>query len=199
MPGGGSIQNMTNALKNNKILLGTKRRLFKSKFQILREDYQIASGIIIKGKKATQEELCEIRSKILQERKRENKILLIILILVLLTLSSFTYLMLAKRTTKSSFKIESTIENQINYTENMAIGLQLMADKKWFYAAGYFENALLQIPNDTEAEYNLALSYSLLCSTKQEACKKANITVNRLIKNNPENNNFKELKSKYLQ
>ena len=50
MPGG-SIQNMMNTLRKNKLLLGTKRSLFKNKFQILREDYQAASNITLKGKK----------------------------------------------------------------------------------------------------------------------------------------------------
>ena len=64
---------MMNTLKNNRILLGTKRGLFKTKFQILREDYKTATNIIIKGNIATKEELSEIRKKVLQERKREKK------------------------------------------------------------------------------------------------------------------------------
>ena len=90
MPGG-SIQNMMNTLRNNKLLLGTKRSLFKNKFQILREDYQAASNITLKGKKATKEELSKIRIKVLQERKRENKIQLVILVFILLIISTFTY------------------------------------------------------------------------------------------------------------
>ena len=69
---GGSIQNMMNTLKNNRILLGTKRGLFKTKFQILREDYKTATNIIIKGNIATKEELSEIRKKS-SSRKKKRK------------------------------------------------------------------------------------------------------------------------------
>ena len=52
------------------------------------------------------------------------------------------------------------------------MGQQLLDDKKWFYAAGYFENALLQIPNDFSASYNLTLAYCELCYTKNKLVKK---------------------------
>tara|TARA_B110000444_G_C18746959_1_gene550739 strand:+ start:436 stop:681 length:246 start_codon:yes stop_codon:yes gene_type:complete len=81
----------------------------------------------------------------------------------------------------------------------MNIGIQLLNEKKWFYAAGYFENALLQIPNNFEAEYNLTLAYCLLCYNKNEACEKANTTINKLITNSTNNNNLIKLKEKYLE
>ena len=81
----------------------------------------------------------------------------------------------------------------------MNIGIQLLNEKKWFYAAGYFENALLQIPNNFEAEYNLTLAYFLLCYNKKEACEKANATINKLITNSTNNNDLIKLKEKYLE
>ena len=197
---GGSIQNMMNTLKNNRILLATKRGLFKTKFQILREDYKTATNIIIKGNIATKEELSEIRKKVLQERKRENKIQLTILALIFLVISSFTYSMLTNRVNNTPLHLEKSNElTQVNYNESMAMGQQLLDDKKWFYAASNFENALLQIPNDFSASYNLTLAYCELCYTKNQACEKTNSTINELIKNNPNSDDLKILKAKYLE
>jgi hypothetical protein len=204
--GGGSIQNMLVTLKNNKNLLRKRKSIFlrKSEFKRLRETYKEASRVIVNERKATKEELEQIRQRVLAERKKDIRIQLVILTIVgLVVVSSGIFILNNVRTTRiESEKISQAQlikETKLNYRESMTEGSKMMDEEQWFYAAGYFENALTYVPNDPEAEYNLALAYCQLCFNEESACKKANELVDKMIKENSQSEKYRELKAQYLE
>ena len=66
--------------------------------------------------------------------------------------------------------------------------------RKWNNAIFQYSRALEVFPNEFDAQYRLAQSYTYKCQLENKSCFKADSLVDRLIKYFPENKKIQELK-----
>lgn len=87
MGGEGSMQHMITTLRNNSKML-RRKGMFQRKrsFRSLKREYQIASKGINMSKKLSQEELLQIRNKVIENRRRENMKAFIILFIIVVSI-----------------------------------------------------------------------------------------------------------------
>jgi ribonuclease HI len=212
MGGEGSISSMITALKNNN-LLRKRIPIFKrqSDFTRIRKAYRRSTTKITNKKEPTPEEREWIKARALAKLKQELYIRWVknTLFLALVALSIFAVYKNSQLETTYHPKVpgleaikpgskSQPITSDSKYAENMDLGIEQLQENKWFYAAGYFETALKNKPGDEHAEYNLALSYCLLCYNEKKACKRAEGLLDKLIKEQPENERLRQLRSRYL-
>ena len=203
---------MITTLKNNNNLLRKHIPIFKrrSEFRTIRRVYKQRLNSPIERKELTKEERAEIRAKALAEIRKENRIRWIKRGVFTILVGFSGYTIYKNSQLKSTYHYDhyiidtkdlepsKSLTNNEEYNINMSTGIEYLQENKWFFAAGYFEAALRNKPGDKEAEYNLAISYCLLCYNKKKACNKAEQLLSELIKSHPENLRYKTLQHRYL-
>jgi len=201
MGGGGSMQHMMNSLRNNKSLL-RKRSIFKKERTFLstkKEYYKAAQGEF-DLKKITKEELILLRAKIIKQRKIENRrswaIVLVVMVPIVLLGIKASY----KTDKKNIESIETAKDNYLiehinDYAYYIEEGDKWIEKKNWNNATYRYEQAVKLFPEDYEANYRLALSYSYSCTYQNKNCEKGRTLTHRLLKSHPEEQNLLELKA----
>ena len=213
MGGEGSLSSMITTLKNNNNLLRKRIPIFKrqSDFTRIRKAYHRSAPKITHKKEPTPEEREWIKARALAKLKQELYIRWVKNALFLALIAFSIYVVYQNSQLQTTYQPKTPgleamkpalpsepVKSISEYDENMALGIERLQENKWFYAAGYFETALKHKPGDEKARYNLALTYCLLCYNEQKACTRAEGLLDRLIRENPENEGLRTLRSRYL-
>ncbi|MEQ8624877.1 MAG: hypothetical protein RJQ00_03240 [Vicingaceae bacterium] len=207
MGGEGSIQGMIISLRNNKNLLrGRAKGFFRREltYSQLRKYYR-DSEKPIEDAISSQEQLRKIRARIIEDRKKETRKIIIVVssltivltFLIILLFNSFSFTEVNKSSTKKSRVVDYKMRND-SYNEMVELGLQHLNAEKYFLAVGNFENALRKRPNDLLAEVKLAEALCFLCSKKNIECIKANNYLDKLITKYPNKYLLKKLKASHV-
>lgn len=207
--GAGSIDHMIKTLRNNKLLLRSRRDFLKRRLSYaeIRVIYKNATRLI-PTKEVDQKLLNEIRDKI---RKHQRSLVLrniAVAITLLLFLSVPVYFFMTYRfaevsTSSSLINVESlnnpySKENTAN--EMIRIGLLNKSKGNYFLAMGNFENALKKYPdNNKKVELLLAETVCLLCKRNTAFCPRALKVIKELKQKYPENETLVFLERNYLK
>ncbi|KAB1065989.1 hypothetical protein [Salibacter halophilus] len=184
MGGEGSIHTMINTLKNNRQLLNRRKGFFDQKRSQKELKGLYSKKLKTPEKPLSDKERKEIRSRLRNEIKRQNRLRVVLLFSVLIVVTVIGYLAFSllafqseSNTTVKHHKSEVKI-----YDESINKGLSSLNRKKPFIAIGHFNNALEVRPNDELAIDKLILSYQMLCEQHEKSCQKAAIIIDSLNK-----------------
>lgn len=188
--GGGFMQAMINSLKDNKNLIGKR-----SSFAERRKEYLTSySKLKITNKKATREEIMEVKNKILLQRKAaRNKSIIVLAVTVPLIVFTFFYLFKDDKTSTQQNHLTNNHKQIEKYNFHIADGDKMIEQKKWNNAIFQYTRALEIFPKELDAQYRLALAYSYKCINTYEDCKKADSLVDILHQKHTNNIQIKEL------
>lgn len=210
MGGEGSIAGMVISLRNNANLLRKHIPIYKrrSEFIKARKVYRKSLDQTDFQKALTKSEQAERRAKVRAEIRKELFIRRI-KFGVFISASLFaTFLIYNNLKREIIFKKQEVFDIEVppaseskvyDYHECMATGLALLQENKWFYAAGYFEEALKKRSGDDAAEYHLTLVHCLLCYNEGKGCNRAETLVSKMSTEHSDDNRYKILKSRYLE
>jgi len=201
MGGEGSIQSMITSLRNNRNLL-RKKSMFKRGRTFLstrKEYYKTAKGKNIELKKASKEELQLIRNKIIKQRKVERIITLSIVIALFVAVIMVVFYFSHKQNIEKIKEVEIEKENYLHenineYSYLIEEGDNWIDKKNWNNAIYRYKQAVELFPNEFEASYRLALTYSYSCIFENENCEIGETLTARLIKYYPDDPKLQELK-----
>jgi hypothetical protein len=126
----------------------------------------------------------EIRARLRNEIKRQNRLRAVLLFSILIVVSVIGYLSF------SLLAVQSEPNTRVNrhksevkiYDESIDKGLSSLNRYKPFMAIGHFNNALEVRPSDEFAIDKLILSYQMLCEQHENSCQKATIIIDSLKK-----------------
>lgn len=188
---GGSVAAMISTLKNNRALLTKRDRYFRAKTNYLKT----SNDLKITYRKATKEELRQVKEK-LRVQKKSDKLKTVIFIIVFIPLISFSiYYSLNFFENKMNEKQVIIKKKDINkYLFYINDGDKMFEDKKWNNAIYQYSNALEIFPNEFDVQYRLAQAYTYKCQHTNEDCFKSDSLINRLTKYFPENKQLQDLK-----
>jgi len=193
--GFGSIQGMIISLRNNKALIKKNSRFNQSKsFFDIKTEYKNASEGIVELTKATPKQLNAIRQKLLHQRKKKVRklvigyaiatpFLILFLILTVKVASEFWKMTpgYAKEEKVDTYQAKKSLFDF--YTQE---GTNWIKKNKWHNATFQFKKAVELFPSDFEANYRLAISYSYQCKYDKKNCEEGAIFIANL-KNKLEN------------
>ena len=205
---GGAVQAMVTAIKNNRNVY--KRRtgnLFSNEKNSFAEStHQGTQKEEVAPKSKEEVEAFQQEVQWLKNREHRRFFLTIITIISFVLLAAFFYIRYDQNQNAILYQTQKKIQlikAKEAYQENMQKGIRYMKNKKWFYAIGYFENALDVMPNDINAQKHLVESYYSFCLYKNRGCKKTEWVLNDLLQkeSNPQlraelNNKLEMLQSK---
>lgn len=182
MIGGGSIQGMITSLSNNKNLLRSKR-LFKKErtFLNIKKEYLKASEGKLNLKKASKEELQQIRKKIIKERRKENMVLISIAIVITSVIFYFTINVIQQN--YIDIKNQQTLEFKKKEKEFLLLinkGDEWFEKGKWHNSIFYYEKAKEIFQKNYEINYRLVRSYSFQCESEFKNCHDAKKLLDKL-------------------
>jgi len=201
MPSGGSIQSMITTLHNNKKLL-RKRRIHDSKFgfAMLRDKYRTYSTGSVDSKPLSKEELLKIRTKIINDRRKEriwDFIQVYLLIAIIISIPIYTYKGLQE------YQVESTKIRTAEKTKQYLFYLQ--DGDKWL-KEGRYHNAVFQYslakkiyPKEYDINYRLALAYGRWCQEELSGCEEGQTILEELKKQFPSRQEIRDLEGLYSE
>src|SRR5690554_227695 len=203
--GFGSLNHMIITLRNNKNLLSKKRSYFKpSNYQTLKNEYYNTVGNAFNIQKATPEQLHSIRQKIIENRKKEWR-KLILLFSVLLPLICFGLYALFANFSFGFPKNEMEVNNEIvedksaeKYLFYIEDGDRWVARKNYSNAIFQYQKALELHPNNFDATYRLALGYSYRCQYNFEDCDVGMRLISGLERQFPNNPEIQKVKAIFI-
>lgn len=190
MGGGGSIQGMIIALRNNKNLLSKRKSLHEQNQS--QKTSGIKSGLNC-DIEATDEQLLEIRTRIRKRNKRKkifNSLIIttsVLIVLYLSFLNSKKDVLYEKSVIEIKAK-EKTYKNYIQYGDTW------LEDKKYNAAIYNYQKAVDLAPSDYHANYRLALAYSYICSKNKLQCNEGTLFIDKLIAEFGSNSELEYLK-----
>jgi len=199
MGGGGSIQGMNNSLNNNKKLL-RKKSLFKKErsFLNLKRAYFKAAEGEINVRNATKEQLAAIRKKVLNQRRRENRILTAIASSVILLTSFLLYphISAAVKNPPSTNNAEQVHSAQDTEDFNFYIseGDKYLKQSKWHNAVFQYKKAVELFPSEYDGMYRLAYAQVYRCRNTGVNCISGRELVDKLLKSYPDKKELIDLK-----
>jgi tetratricopeptide (TPR) repeat protein len=175
---GGSLLGFNTTIKNNKNLLGEKRRIFDKpkSFAEMRELFRQAKTQHSRYPKASKELLLEIRAKIEAENKKRFAKATIIPSLLIST-TTVTALYIAGTSSIYS-EMVPTYRTELppppvpvdTYPKHIEQGNTFLEKQQWFLAIGYYQAALEAMPLDKTAMHQLALAYIHWCTDDSKRC-----------------------------
>ena len=180
--GGGSIQGMITSLGNNKKLLRSKR-LFKKErtFLNIKKEYLDATEGKVNLKKASKQELKQIRKKIIKERRKENIILTATAMVMVSIIIYFTIHTIQQNNINT--KNQQTIAFKKKEKEFLRLineGDEWFEKGKWYNSIFYYEKAKEIFQKNYEINYRLVRSYSFQCESEFKNCSEAKKLVDNL-------------------
>lgn len=186
MGGGGSIQGMITALRNNKNLLSKRKSMYDKK------SAQKTSGIK-KGLncniEATEEQLLEIRLRIQKRNKRKKIINSLIITISVLFVLYFSFLNSKKEVLIKSSVIETKTDKDF-YKDYIQYGDTWLEEKKWNAAIYNYQKAVNLYPENFDANYRLALAYAYSCVHVSKHCDSGNVLIKKLMISHGEKNDI---------
>lgn len=209
MLGGGSasVDHMIKTLRNNKLLLRSKKGFLRRRFTFseLKRFYEnrLNSTTEVEARK---EVIGSIRAKLIKEQrklaiKRTSIVIAAMMIISIPIVYFFNY----------SFASDKPAAEYINYeqfdtpyskeriaNEMIHLGIKNKEAGEYFLAMGNFENALKKLPNNKEVEFQLAETVCLLCEENKAFCQKARRLINELKEKYPDDDFLLLLQSNYL-
>ena len=194
MGGGGSIQGMSNSLKINRQMLRKKTMLRKERsFLNRKREYHKAAGIV-DLKTATKEELAEIRKKIIRRRRKNNLIFTILFIVLASPIVYYSSEFFKKQTEKEAAieKIEKDKKME-KYNFFIKDGDNYIKKAQWHNAMFQYNKAIEIFPNDYHAYYRYSYAAVYRCRNEKENCDEAEKSLNKLLKEYPEQQELIEL------
>jgi len=193
MMGGGVIQGMINAIKQNKQLLGNRLTIYSRK-----NDKRSRNSRIISVTPLTPGQKKAILKQTTQEQlfaKQKSIKALVIGVLVIAiaatSLSMFSFKTVSTPEVKP--KVVKTVNPTVEFNKHLNMAMAHMRNKQWFFAIGYFEKAMAINPNDKELQFQLALAYCSLCFYENKACKAAQFVLNTNKNNGGYNKDYEML------
>ena len=180
--GGESIQGMITSLGNNKKLLRSKR-LFKKErtFLNIKKEYLDATEGKVNLKKASKQELKQIRKKIIKERRKENIILTATAMVMVSIIIYFTIHTIQQNNINT--KNQQTIAFKKKEKEFLRLineGDEWFEKGKWYNSIFYYEKAKEIFQKNYEINYRLVRSYSFQCESEFKNCSEAKKLVDNL-------------------
>lgn len=207
--GSGSVDHMIKTLRNNKLLLRSKKGFLRRRFTFseLKRLYENRLSLTTEVE-AKKEVIESIRAKLIKEQrklaiKRTSIVIAAMMIISIPIFYFFNY----------RFANDKPAAEYINYeqfdtpyskeriaNEMIHLGLKNKEAGDYFLAMGNFENALkkLPIPNNKEVEFQLAETVCLLCEENKAFCQKAKRLINELKEKYPDDDFLLVLQSNYL-
>lgn len=195
MGGGGSIQGMNNSLNNNRKLL-QKPTYFNRKRSLLelRREYQSTINGISDYNMASEDDLKQIRAKIIKQRRKESAITLSIFLLLLPFVIYFSigYFKTSEIHVTKKEKIELEQKSD-KFNFYLADGDNYLKNSQWHNAIFQYKKALDIYPNSYHAQYRLVFAYTYRCRNTQLNCTQASEQINTLLTSYPEKQELIEL------
>jgi len=172
--GGASIQAMITTLSNNKKLLRSKR-LFKKErtFLSIKKEYLNATEGKLSLKKASKEELQQIRNKIRAQRQKVMKIHIAIVMVIISVMTYFT-ITVVERHHIDNKNLQALVFNKKKkeFLKLVNEGDQWFVQGKWYNAIFCYKKAK-EIFQNYEVNYRLVSSYSFHCENQFKNCHEA--------------------------
>lgn len=203
MGGGGSIQNMQNALKNNKNLRSKRANLFKRKsvYSSIKNNPNSGENNI---RHLTEKERVILKTKLAKSR-RDNIILAAILSTIVSIIVAYVLIDLFKPFQEdftSAAELQLTQSTNKAYQFFMQDGDEWFAKRNWHNAIFQYKNALEKEPNSFVSKVKLAYSYLNQCKFENEGCVEAYSLLRDLQEELPNNPQVQvlaiEMKDMYL-
>jgi tetratricopeptide (TPR) repeat protein len=174
----GSLLGFNTSIKNNKNLLGKRKRIFDQprSFAEMRELFRQAKAKHGAYPKASPELLLEIRAKIEAEnKKRFAKAAIIFSLLIGSATVGVVYI---SQTPSIYSEMVATYRPDLPtppmsvdpYPHYLAQGDTFLEKQQWFLAIGYYQAALEAKPLDKTAMHQLALAYTHWCTEDDKRC-----------------------------
>ncbi|MCF8371746.1 MAG: tetratricopeptide repeat protein [Bacteroidales bacterium] len=201
--GAGHILDMIIRLRNNKAML-RKKSMFKKEKSFLNlnnDDFPTSKGKI-RIVSATKEQLDKIRI-VAREDQRKFRLAFLLVVsttLVLLIILLNTYNNATRKPTEENML---EMENDIQLKKKLDFDFFISDGDRWF-TQGQWHNAIFQykkalevFPNDYDASFRLARTYTYCCEREKENCKEAVQLIDKLLLAFPEDSNIVDLKEHY--
>lgn len=196
MGGENSVMDMIVRYRQNMEML-RKKGMFRNgkNYLIAKEEYTHRKGNL-DYKKATKEQLLEIRTRIKKERKHAwlqfivtFVIVASVFILIMVKIGSVVFAPNQGQTRAEKFELER-LETQNQYNFYISDGDNWFRKGKWYNASFEYKKALSIYPNDYVAQHRLAISYLELCRHRYkhneiDYCNHFEVLINQLITEYP--------------
>lgn len=204
--GSGSVDHMIKTLRNNKLLLRSKKGFLRRRFTFseLKRFYEnrLNSTNELEARK---EVLDSIRAKLIKEQrklaiKRTSIVIAAMMIISIPIFYLFNYRFANDNTTSEYLnyqQFDAPYSKERIANEMIHLGLKNKEAGDYFLAMGNFENALKKLPNNKEVEFQLAETVCLLCEENKVFCQKAERLINELKEKYPEDE-FLEILNRYF-
>ncbi len=181
--GAGSTINMIKTLRNNRNLLRRKRMYDKERsFLSIKKEYLKAAEGKIDLKKASKEDLLNIRRKVLAARKRETLLTYSLLIIVICGMVYLVYQIPSwdKGPDQLEREIRLETEKSNRYIYLLTDGDQWLKKEKWHNAIFQYQKTLEIYPDNYDAVYRLTLAYIYCCLHENKDCELGKRSLKRL-------------------
>lgn len=204
MGGGGSMQNMKNALKNNKNLLSKRANLFKRKtvYSSIKNNPSSSNGTDIQH--LSDEERVVLKTKLAKSR-RDNLILVAILSAIVSIAVAYALIDLFQQFQEnftSAEQLQLSQSTQKAYNFFMQDGDYWYAKRNWHNSIFQYKSALEKEPNSFVGKVKLAYSYLNQCKFENDGCVEASGLIRDLQEEFPSNPQVQvlaiEMKDMYL-
>ncbi len=178
MGGFGSIQGMITSLRNNKSLLGNRKRIFYKarSFAELKEEFRRVKREEITIPEAPKAVKDAIRERLRNEYiKRLRKRIIGLGVIIILSSSLAGYVLLlpvssSQTNQQPPYYHKENTEN--GYQQAITDGVEQLKSGNYFLAIGNFENALQLKPKDETAQRLLDNAYQQWCQVNPKICDK---------------------------
>lgn len=181
--GGGVIQGMINAIKQNKQLLGNRLTIYTRKNdKRSRNSRKISVTPLTPGqKKAILKQTAQ--EQLFAKQKSIKALVIGVLVIAIAATCLSTFSFKTVRTPEVKPNVVKKINPTVEFNKQRNMAMAHMQIKQWFFAIGYFEKAMAINPNDKELQFQLTLAYCSLCFYENKACNEAQFLVNKKITN----------------
>ncbi|MAC95592.1 MAG: hypothetical protein CMC96_08820 [Flavobacteriales bacterium] len=205
--GSGSVDHMIKTLRNNKLLLRSKKGFLRRRltFSELKSYYENRLSLTTEVE-ARKEVIETIRAKLIKEQRKlaikRTSIVIAAMMIISIPIFYFFNYRFANDKPAAEYinyeQFESPYSKERIANEMIHLGLKNKEAGDYFLAMGNFENALKKFPNNKEVEFQLAETVCLLCEENKAFCQKARRLINELKEKYPDDDFLLALQSSYL-
>lgn len=173
--GGGSIQAMQNSLRNNKALLRRKKLFEKTDSFLGRDKDELKSSYgKFSGKQATPSQIKNIRRKVLEDNKKQERIkiqLWSFVCVVVVLLLVHQYYFTDKQDQVNYVALTHNAEKlETDYLFYVTDGDKWFKKKNWYNAIYQYKKSLEIYPDNYDAKLKLLKAYTYSCKYKSQNC-----------------------------
>lgn len=205
--GSGSVDHMIKTLRNNKLLLRSKKGFLRRRFTFseLKRLYENRLSLTTEVE-AKKEVIESIRAKLIKEQRKLaiKRTSIVIAAMMVISIPIFYFFNYSFANDKPAVEyinygqFESPYSKERIANEMIHLGIKNKEAGEYFLAMGNFENALKKLPNNKKVEFQLAETVCLLCEENKVFCQKARRLINELKEKYPDDEFLLVLQSNYL-